>query len=97
MEGAVLAMALTMSMMRVRRTPRAVGKALGKRPEQTMGRGNNVERRGKGNGKGKATEDGKRMVKGNGKGNVLFNKPKWKMISLMLLLCSCKQKQMRLT
>ena len=51
-EGAVLGMAITMTMARVRRTRRAVRKGPGKRREQRTGRGKGWGT-GKGNGKGK--------------------------------------------
>jgi hypothetical protein len=81
-EGAVLAMAMTMTMARVRRTRRAVRKRPGKGREQLTGRG-----------KGKGTGTGRGRVKGK----VLLNQPQGEMISLVLLLCSCRRKGMRLT
>jgi hypothetical protein len=81
-EGAVLAMAMTITIVRVRRTPRAVRKGPGKRSEQRT-------ERGKGKGRGR----GRKMVKGK----VLLNKPQGKMISLVTLLCSCRRKGMSQT
>jgi len=77
-EGAILAMAITMLMARVRRTSRAVRNQLGKARERRIERGNG--RRSKtgrwrgsqwsnGSGTGKGTETG------TGKGKVLLNTP----------------------
>jgi hypothetical protein len=46
---------------------------------------------------GKATKEGKGKGKVNGKGNGIVNKPQEGMISLVLLLCSCRRKCMRPT
>jgi hypothetical protein len=85
-ESAVLAMAMTITMARVRRTRRALRKEPGKRREQRM-------RRGKGNAMGR----GRRRGRGEVKGKVLLNKPQGEMISLVLLLCSCRRNDMRQT
>jgi len=54
-DGAVLAMKMTMTMARVMRTPRAVRKGPGKGREQRMGRG-------KGRGRGRETVKGKVLL-----------------------------------
>jgi hypothetical protein len=79
-EGAILAMAMTMKMARLRRTRRAVRKGPGKGRDQRTGRGN---RKGRGRGRGRV------------KGKVLLNKPQGEMISLVPLLCSCRRKGIR--
>jgi len=90
LEGAVLAMAMTMMMARVRRTPRAVRKGLGKGREHRMGRGKGRRlRRGGGKGRGRGIE--------TVKGKVLLNKPQGEMISLVPLLCSCRRNCQRQT
>ena len=89
-ERAVMAMAITMTTARVRRTRRAVRKRLGKGREQRMGRGKGRRLRtgrGKGRGRGRETVMGK----------VLLNTPKEEMISLVPLLCSCRRKCQRQT
>jgi hypothetical protein len=81
-EGGVLAMAMTMTIGRVRRTCTAVRKGPGKGREQRTGRG-----KGKGRGRGR----------GRVKGKILLNKPEGEMISLVWLLCSYRRKGMRQT
>ena len=84
-EEAILAMAMTMTTARVRRTHRVVRKGLGKGREQRMGRGKGRrlrKRRGKGRGRGRETV----------KGKVLLYTPQGEMISLVPLLCSCRRK-----
>jgi hypothetical protein len=60
-DGGVLAMAMTMTTARVRRTHRAVRMELGKGRVQTMARGKEM---------GKAMEEGKGMGNGKGRGIV---------------------------
>jgi hypothetical protein len=67
-EGAVLAMAMTMTIARVRRTRRVVRKGLGKRRERWMRRGKGRQLR---TGRGKERGSGRETVKGK----VLLNKP----------------------
>jgi len=87
-EGANLAMAMTMTTARVRRTRRAVRKGPGKSRVPRMGRGHRSGRQPrKGRGRGRETA----------KGKVLLNKPQEEMISLVPLLCSCRTKCMRRT
>jgi len=74
-EGAVLAMAMTMTTARVRRTCRAVRKGPGKGREQRMGSGKGRQLR---TGRGKGRGMGRETVKGK----VLFNTPQEEMISL---------------
>jgi len=88
MEGAVVAMATTMTTVRVRRTRRAVTKGTGKARVQKMGRG-----------KGWGRQRRKRRGRGSERviGKILLNKPQEEMITLVLLLCSCRRKCMRQT
>ena len=80
-----LVIAMTMTIVKVRRTRRVVRKGPGMGSEQRMGRG--MERRLRmGWGKGRGRE--KEMVKGK----VLLNTPKGEMTSLVPLLCSCRRK-----
>jgi hypothetical protein len=81
-EVAVLAMLMTITMERVRRTRREVRNGPGKGTEQSTGTG-----KGRGRGRGRETV----------KGKILFNKPQAEMISLVPVLCSCRKKYMRLT
>jgi hypothetical protein len=67
-EGAVLAMAMTMTTARVSRACKAVRKDPGKGREQRMGRGNGRRLR---TGRGKGRGRGRETVKGK----VLFNTP----------------------
>jgi len=87
-EGAILAMAMTMTTARVRRTHRAVRKGPGKGRVQRMGRGK---------GRGRQPRKGRGRGMETVKGKVLLNKPQEEMISLVPLLCSCKRKCMRQT
>jgi hypothetical protein len=75
-DRAALVMAMTMTMARVRRTRRELGKRPRKRREHMMGRG-----------KGMQKERGREMIKGK----VLLNKPQEEIISLVLLLGSCRR------
>jgi len=89
-EGAVLAMPMTMTTARVRRTRRAVRKSSGNGREQRMERGNGrrlITGRGRGRGRGREMVNGK----------VLLNQPQGEMRSLVLLLCSCRRKCQRQT
>ena len=79
MHGAILAMAMKLTSVRVRRTPKAARKGPGKGREPTMGRG---MARGMGRGKGRGMGRGRVMVKGM----VMLNKPQGEMISVVLLL-----------
>jgi len=89
-EGAVLAMATTMTTARVGRTSRAVRKGPGKGREQRIGMGKGWRlRTGRGKGRGKRRE--------TVKGKVLFNTTQEEMISLMPLLCSCGRRCQRQT
>jgi len=81
-EGAILAMAMTMRTVRVRTTGRAVRKGPGMGWEPKMGRG-------KGRGRGRQGRKGKGRGKETVKGKVLLNKPQGEMISLVPLFCSC--------
>src|SRR5882757_8463179 len=83
-DGAILGMATQMTTARVRRTCRAVRKGPGKGREQTMGSGKGRRLR---TGRGKGRRRGSETVKGK----VLFNTPQEEMISLVLLLCSCRR------
>jgi hypothetical protein len=85
-DGAVLAMGMTMTTARVRRTHRPVRKELGKGRVQRMGRGK---------GRGRQQRKGRRRE--TVKGKVLLNKPQEEMISLVPLLCRCRRKCMRQT
>jgi hypothetical protein len=87
-DGAVPAMAMTMTTARMRRTRSAVRKGPGKGRIQRMGRG-----KGRGRQPRKGRGRGREMVKGK----VLLNKPQEEMISLVPLLCSCRRKCMRQT
>jgi len=87
-EGAVLAMAITMTTASVRRTRRVVRKELGKGRVQRMERGK---------GRGRQPRKGRGREREMVKGKVLLNKPQEEMISLVPLLCSCRQKCMRQT
>ena len=76
-DGAVLAMTMTMITARVSRTRRAVRKGPGKGRVQMMGRGKGRGRQPrKGRGRGRETVQGK----------VLLNKPQEEMISLVPLI-----------
>jgi len=88
MEGAVLAMAMTMATARVSRTHRAVTKGPGKARVQRMGRGT-------GRGRQRRKRRGRRRE--TVKGKILLYKPQEEMISLVPLLCSCRRKCMRQT
>ena len=93
-EGAVLAMTITMTTARVRRTRRAVRQGLGNGRAQRMGRGKGRRlRTGRGKGRGRGRRRGKEMVKGK----VVLNKPLGEMISLVPLLCSCRRQCQRQT
>jgi hypothetical protein len=85
-DRAVLAMAMTMTTARVRRTLQAVRKGRVQRMGRRKGRGRQPR---KGRGRGRGGE----MVKGN----VLLNKPQEEMISLVPLLCSWRRKCTRQT
>jgi len=87
-EGAVVAMAMTMTTATVRRTRRAVRKGLGKGRVQRMGRGK---------GRGRQPRKGRGRGRETAKGRVLVNKPQEEMISLMPLLYSSRRKCMRQT
>jgi hypothetical protein len=89
-EGAVLAIAMTMTTGRVRRPGRAVRKGLGKGREPRMGRRKGRRLR-TGSGKGRG------MGMNTVKGKVLLNTPQEEMISLVPLLCSCRRKFQRQT
>jgi hypothetical protein len=78
-------MAMTMKTARVRTTIRAVRKGPDNGCEGRMGRGMAMRLRmgrGKERGRGRATV----------KENVLYNTPQGEIISLVLLLCSCRRK-----
>jgi len=83
---AVLAMAMTMTMARVKRTRRAVRNGPGKGMEQRMGTG-----------KGRWLRTERGIGRDTVKGKVLLNKLRGEMISLVPLLCSCRRKCMRQT
>jgi hypothetical protein len=87
-EGAVLAMAMTMTTARVRRTHSAVRKGLRKGRVHSMGRGK---------GRGKQPRKGRGWGRETVKGQVLLNKPQEEVISPVPLLCSCRRKFMRHT
>ena len=94
-EGAIMAMAMTMTMASVRRTPRVVRKRPEKGRDHRMGRGMGRRlRTGKGMGRGRGWQwrwgrgSGREMVKGN----VMLDKPHGEMISLVPSLCSCRRK-----
>jgi len=75
-EGAVLAMAMTMMTARVRRTCSAVRKDPGHEREQRMGRRNGWRlRKGKGRERQLRKGRGRGRGRGAGKGMVLLNKP----------------------
>jgi len=89
-DGAIMALTMTMTTARVRRTCRVVRKGPGKGRKQRMGRGKGRQLRtgrGKGRGRGSETIQGK----------VLRNKPQGEMIYLALLLCSCRREYQRQT
>jgi len=81
-EEAILAMEITMTTARVRRTLRAVGKGPGKGREQRIGRG-------KGRGRGRQWTKARGRGRETLKGKALLNNPQGEMISLVPLLCSC--------
>jgi hypothetical protein len=91
-EGVVMAITMTMTTARVRRRPRAVRQRLGRGREQRMGRGKGRRLR-TGRGKGRARGRGRGTVKRK----VLFHTPHEEMISLVLLLCSCRRNCQRQT
>jgi hypothetical protein len=91
-EGAVLAMAITMMTGRVGRTRKAVRHRPGKGREHRMGRGKGRRLR-TGRGKGRGRGRGREKVKGK----VLCNTPQEEMISLVPLLCSCRKTRERQT
>jgi hypothetical protein len=81
-------MIMTMTMARVRRRGRVVRKILGKGREQRMRRGKGrAKKRGRGRHQRKGRERGRETVKGK----VWLNKPQGEMISLVLLLGSCRR------
>jgi len=89
-EGAVLAIAMTMTMARVRRIHRAVRKGPGEGREQRMGRGKGRRlRTGRGTARGRGRETVKRKC--------IVKQTPGEMISLVLLLCSCRRKCQRQT
>ena len=89
-DGVALAIAMTITMARVRRTRRVVSKGPGKGREQMMGRGKGRRLR---TGRGKGSGRGRETVKGK----VLLNKPQGEMISHVPWHCSCRTKCMRQT
>jgi hypothetical protein len=89
-EGAVLAMAMTMTTARVRRTLRVVRNDPGKGRVQRM-------ERGKGRGKRRVRQRRKGRGRETVKEKVLLNKPQEEMISLVPLLCCCRRNCIRHT
>jgi hypothetical protein len=83
-------MAMTMTTARVKRTRKAVPKEPGNRNVPRMGRG-------KGRGKGRRRQRRNGRGRETVKGKVLLNKPQQEMISLVLLLSSCRRKCIRQT
>ena len=91
-EGGIPAMAMTMTILRVRGTHRAVRKGPGKGREQRTGRGKGRQLR-----TGRGNESGRGRARETIKGKVLLNKPQREIISLTLLLCSCRSECRRHT
>jgi hypothetical protein len=87
-EGAVQAMAMTMTTVRVRSIHRAVGTKPRKARVQWMAWGN---------GRGRQQRTGRGRGREMVKGKVLLNKPHKEMMTIMALLCSCRRKCMRQT
>jgi len=99
-EEAVLVMAMTMTMARVRRTPRAVRKWLGMGREQQRGRGTGRWlSMGREIGRGSRKQRGKGMGRAREivKGKIVLHKPQGEIISLLPLLWSWRGKSMRQT
>lgn len=94
MDRAVLAIVMTMTVVRVRRAHRAMREGPGKRREHQMKR---CKGTGKRRGRGRQRRPG--WVRGSEtvKGNVSLNNTQGEMISLKQLLCRCRRKCVRWT